>query len=269
MKFKLKLTLTKNPQGIVTRNLPINYQYELSSWIYRIINYGDSSFASWLHQQGYKTDVQKTFKLFAFSNLKIKEKKIEGDRLHILSDRASIEISFMPVEAIDTFVKGLFKEQEFSIGDALSRVWFKVSSVVSLTEPKFNETMQLRAVSPIFMDLRITGRQHPLHMSPEDEPYAKLLFDNLNDKYKAYKNTKFGFDTSKCAFRILSTPKRKVIAIKANTSAETKICGYLYDFEVTAPPELIRLGYYCGFGSSNSQGFGAVRLITKPHLIIK
>jgi CRISPR-associated endoribonuclease Cas6 len=34
--------------------LPINYQYELSSLIYKIIDRADSAFSEFLHRQGYR-----------------------------------------------------------------------------------------------------------------------------------------------------------------------------------------------------------------------
>ena len=48
MKFTLTLqALEKNAV------LPINYQYPLSSWIYRVLEYGDPVLAQLLHQEGY------------------------------------------------------------------------------------------------------------------------------------------------------------------------------------------------------------------------
>ena len=64
------------------------------------------------------------------------------------------------------------------------------------------------------------------------------------------------------AFRLLTEhPKKRGIRIKAFTPAETKIIGYLFDFEITAPPELIRLGMLAGFGGENAMGFGAVKIL--------
>lgn len=263
MKFKVSITVISDAQGNVGRALPLNYQYEFSSWIYKVIQQGDASFAQWLHQHGYKAELQRAFKLFSFSNLDVEKKRIEGDRMHILSDSVTFEVSFMPLEAVDVFVKGVFKDQVFSIGDSRSKVWFRVTGVEALKEPKFEETMRFRAASPIFMDLHVEGRKQPLHLAPDAESYCKLLVENLNSKYKAFKNTRFGFDASACTFRVLTPPKRKIIAIKANTPSETMLAAYLYDFELTAPVELLRIGYYCGFGSANSQGFGAVRVLQK------
>ena len=39
---------------------------------------------------------------------------------------------------------------------------------------------------------------------------------------------------------------------------ESKLIGYQFDFFLDAPAELIRIGYYTGFGEKNSVGFGCV-----------
>ena len=61
--------------------LPVNYQYELSAWIYRVIRYADADYAEYLHRNGHRTPERKSFKLFCFSHLDVPQRRIEGDRL--------------------------------------------------------------------------------------------------------------------------------------------------------------------------------------------
>lgn len=63
MKFRLTFGVKDK-----NRTLPLNYQYEFASWIYKTIHGGSPGFSKWLHEQGY-TSGHKTFKLFTFSNL--------------------------------------------------------------------------------------------------------------------------------------------------------------------------------------------------------
>jgi CRISPR-associated endoribonuclease Cas6 len=65
MRLQLTLSLIRE-----NRILPINYQYEFSAWIYRMIHYGDTDFAEWLHSRGYAQG-KRSFKLFTFSNLDV------------------------------------------------------------------------------------------------------------------------------------------------------------------------------------------------------
>ena len=46
-----------------------------------------------------------------------------------------------------------------------------------------------------------------------------------------------------------------------STRQESKPRGYLYRFRIKAPKELIRMGYYAGFGEKNSLGFGCGEMV--------
>jgi CRISPR-associated endoribonuclease Cas6 len=55
---------------------------------------------------------------------------------------------------------------------------------------------------------------------------------------------------------------QKLIAIKEGKPDETVVKGTLAPFRLEAPPDLLEIGYDCGFGERNSQGFGMVKLDT-------
>lgn len=46
MRFKLHLELLNSKENI----LPLNYQYELSAWVYKVLNHGNPEFSGWLHE---------------------------------------------------------------------------------------------------------------------------------------------------------------------------------------------------------------------------
>ena len=104
--------------------IPINYQYPLSSAIYKILAKGDTEYAAFLHEKGYK----KGLKLFSFSQLNVPF-KIQGDRLRLLSNEVEFQVSFHIPEAMENFVKGLFQSETIDIADKKSKVSFKVKSV--------------------------------------------------------------------------------------------------------------------------------------------
>lgn len=91
MRFRIELEIVDPARNI----LPINYQYELGSWIYNVIRNGDPRFASWLHQRGYAGQ-KKSFRLFTFSNLMIPARVVKGDRIEIQSATAGLMVSFLP-----------------------------------------------------------------------------------------------------------------------------------------------------------------------------
>lgn len=264
MKFKLSLELYGQ-----SRVLPINYQYEFSSWIYKTIHFGNPQFAEWLHTHGYM-DGKKQFKGFTFSQLKPEKYEIKGDRIELQSGRALLYVSFYAEEAVEPFILGLFRNQEFTIGDKKSKVQFRVASIEKLPEPKWQSSMTFRLASPAIISKKETEMsKNATYLSPDEQGYAELFIKNLLTKYLAVMTQKNRSSqlitlesTPATKFTLIGKPKPKLVKIKVGTPEETLMKGYLFDFTITAPVELIKLGYYAGFGEKNSLGFGCVETLT-------
>jgi CRISPR-associated endoribonuclease Cas6 len=257
MRFKPTLA------SVTGRVLPINYQYEFSSWIYKTIQFGDPLYSEWLHRHGYK-DGSKQFRLFTFSRLYPDKYGVRGDRLELQGTQNIIYISFYTEEAVDPFIIGLFENQEFSIGDKLSSVHFHVTSIEKLPEPDWSPNMKFSTETPLVISIKETETATTAtYLPPDDERFGELFMKNLLAKYMAVLKQSPGESMSltfgnipERGFTLLGKPKSKVIRIKAGTPEETYLKGYLFDFSIAAPVELITLGYYAGFGEKNSLGFG-------------
>lgn len=262
MRFRLKLKFNK-PSGAVT--LPINYQYPVSSWIYKTIHEGNNEFASWLHEKGY-IDNKRKYKLFSFSQLEIDKFSTDKDRLLINNPEAEMIINFVAQEAAEPFIKGLFQQKHGSIGDKISQSTFNITHIEKLQEPVFDDQMILKTLSPLVVSKTPENREGtPIYLQPDDLDFARIMYDNLVNKYTAWMlcnaNAGITFHTgrdTRFEFKLLSTPKPRLITIKANTPQQTKVRGYMMKFEVKAPADLLRMGYYAGFGEKNSLGFGCV-----------
>lgn len=256
MRFKISFQLT-DP----TRNmLPVNYQYELSSWIYKTLSYGSPEFSEFLHVSGY-LNKDKKFKLFCFSRLQTAKYRVAGDRMTIQGNEISLIISFLPVEALEPFVCGIFKGLQFNLGDKKSQVPLRVSTVERLADPEFSNSMSFHLLSPIHMiKPRADNPAQVDHLSPEHPDYERLLLLNLTEKYNAY-NTPKVFYLTGAKFELLSKIQTNVITIKTGTPQETRLKGFLFDFRLIAPAALLKTGYYAGFGKENSQGFGCGEIL--------
>ncbi|MFW5982947.1 MAG: CRISPR-associated endoribonuclease Cas6 [bacterium] len=254
MRFKLTLK-TYGKENI----LPINYQYEVASWIYKVLDQGDSEFARWLHKNGYQSGKQ-YFKFFTFSHLNIpgKIRKVEGDRIYLKPGEVYLTISFLPEKASESFIIGLFKNTSATFSDGKSWANFQVSQVEKLPAPQFRETMKFTTVSPLVISQpeEKNGKLNHKYLSPEDEGFEKLFRQNLVRKFNAREGAATMETGTDFNFRLLSKPRKKGITIKSNTKHPIKVIGYLFDFELTAPKTLTETGYYGGFGDMNSQGFG-------------
>ena len=256
--MRFRLTLRLNGRANV---LPLNYQYELSSWIYAVLNKGDRRLAAWLHEHGYRSR-DKEFKLFTFSHLRVPSFRVEGDRMLVQSGRVELLVSFYPVEVAEPFISGLFKGCSFFLGDKKSGVDFLVESVERCPEVEFTRHMAFRTLSPLFMDERKKRMGAPTrHLSPEEPSFGHSLHTNLLAKYQAIHGQLPPDDWEPTRFRLLGPPRSKVIAIKQSTAAATRLRAYFCRFELSGEPELLALAYHVGLGRLNSQGFGCIELL--------
>lgn len=259
--MRFKINLCRKGKG---KFIPINYQYELSSVIYKIINQSNSDFAKFLHEKGY-TFEGKGFKLFTFSQLKFDQSQVypHEQRIEHQGQQAYFFISFLVDQAAEEFVKGLFLHQNFGIGDRISNVDYEVVGIEGCIPPMFNQTMRYRCLSPLLLkQKREDGGENYLH--PENSLFQELLIQNLCNKALAFASTaESNFlmaSTPISGFRVHGNIYKKGVRIKQHTPMATQLIGYMFEFELTAPVELHEIGYYAGFGHLGSQGFGCVEV---------
>jgi CRISPR-associated endoribonuclease Cas6 len=258
MRFKITLKRIRRSSF-----LPINYQYELSSLIYKIIHQGDSDFARFLHEQGYMSE-GKNFKLFTFSRLEFDHFQTYRDeqRIEHKGHIATFQISFLIDRAAEEFIKGLFMNQQLGLGDKISQIDYEISSIEAVAPPVFRERMHYRCLSPILIKQKRHEEGGENYLHPADEAYKDILLYNLSSKAQAYAlagaASYLPEDIHQTAFAASGKVYKKGIKIKQHTTQATHLIGYMYEFELTAPVELHEIGYYAGFGHLGSQGFGCV-----------
>lgn len=258
MRFKLVLRVNREKYGDC---IPINYQYEASAAIYKILSRADNEYAVWLHDNGFQLDNGKKFKLFTFSRLIIKNKQIirNSGRIKILSDTIEWQISFLPEKSTQKFIEGLFLNQIFEIGDNKSAVQFHITCVEAMQEPDYCEEMEFNTQSPICIKFKNEDGRID-YLSPSDVRAPYLLFNGLLDRYKTFYGKSLPCSSEECKFEILSEPKSSLILIKAGTKDQTRVRGYLCRFKVKAPVEIMKIIYSSGIGVQTSVGFGCVEV---------
>lgn len=245
--------------------LPVNYQYPLSAVIYKIIQNADAEFAAFLHNKGYG----KGFKLFTFSDI-ITPFKMKGDRMQLLSNKASLNICFYLPDAAENFIKGLFMNQEIEIGDKTSRVSFHVSQIESVAE-EFNfekdKKILLQPLSPLVAGIK-NEKGIYTYLDPSQPEYAESLVYNLLQKYKAIYDADddaLGRIKRETELKVLffsNPPQSRLITIKAGSIEETRIRGFKkFRLEVKASKELMKIALGAGMGLYNAQGMGCVERV--------
>lgn len=245
--------------------LPINYQYPLSSAIYKILSKGNAEYAQFLHEKGYG----KGFKFFTFSDLNTKFKR-EGDRMRLLNPKAEFTIAFHLPEASRTFVEGLFRSEEIVIADRKSKAIFKVQSIVSKNNPlnqkSDNEISQI-VTRPLSMI--ISGEKNERgnydFLSPDDSRFVQSLLNNWRNKIAASYNEREAEE----AILMIEVEKYKnpwrsrLVTIKSETNSETKVQGYLnFKLKLTAERRFLDLVLNAGLGLYSAQGMGCLGVIS-------
>lgn len=98
---------------------------------------------------------------------------------------------------------------------------------------------------------------HVIGKADKAYAYGDCLLKNLKEKYKTYyKHEYTGSD--EFSFDLLSRANSRLITIKADTPAQTKIKGYIYTFRLKADEPLMQLAFDVGLGEKGSMGFGMI-----------
>ena len=251
MRYKLTLKLVDPRRNI----LPVNYQFELGSWFYRMINQQDSALHAYLVASGYVIK-EDPFRNFVFSHLMVPGRKIEGDRLLIQSERIGLIFSTIPDESMAPLVIECFQKRHFLLGDRISQVSFLVEAVERLPEPLFTDKMTFKTLSPLHLTMKIQGRKNELFLSPETSGYARLFYENLHLKFRLLNGFDHPHDPLAGKFKLRSSVTQKGITVQSGNPGQNKLIGYQLRFRLQADPSLIKAGYYLGFGEKNHLGFG-------------
>ncbi|MGL4293466.1 MAG: CRISPR-associated endoribonuclease Cas6 [Bacteroidales bacterium] len=256
MRFKIVLVVRNEAFGNI---LPVSYQFELSSCIYKKLTENKNKYNEWLKMNGFEADNNIKHKLFSLSNLYIPKIKVEADRLHVLARKVQLWISFLPERGTTDFLKSVLSNQLLLIGDKKTQVEFMPESIEEIGKAEFPKTIDYLSLSPIVVS-SLRQNKSIEYISPEDPNYIHSLMTLLLDKYEHFYGHEFPHDLE-CDFELLTPPKRKGIFIKRFTEEETKIIGYMYKFRFRVHPALHHLLYNTGLGDKVGLGFGCVEIL--------
>ena len=250
--MRIKITCDSG-EGI---RLPINYNYFLTGVIYRFLKESDPEYAHFLHQDGYELESRR-FKLFTFSQL-MARRKIQDDQIHFRSP-LTWHVSSSQEQFLENFAAALMQTGILQI----ERHRLRVQDVEVLRQPRFGRQMTFRCLSPITMSTkRERGDQLVAHYClPDDPQFSELVRQNLIRKYEAVYQQPPTEKSFAMTFDQAYIDKRKGRVTRLVDFKGTKIRGVIAPFHVIGAPELIHIGYECGFGDKNSMGFGMVETL--------
>ncbi len=247
--MRIKVTLHALQSGT---ELPLNYQHAVASLIYARLSSGSLSFATQLHDVGFRTD-NRTFKLFTFSRLHTDEAHLNGNRLVLDSPRVSFQVSSPVPEFIEHLKIGLSISRELNIEHAVMRL----VNIEDVPAPTIQERMYFYALSPI-TETTNGIREHPTFLSLTDD-WSEVIQRNLSRKYEVLHGRAPGDRRLKWLWDESYIRKKETDGRRLSVLADIhgiKVRGWLAPFMVEGSKELIEVGYEAGFGARNSMGFG-------------
>ncbi|MDO4763647.1 MAG: CRISPR-associated endoribonuclease Cas6 [Flavobacteriaceae bacterium] len=257
MKFKLIL---RQKQG---NKIPFNYQYPLSSALYKIIQKADEKYSQLLHDEGFG----KGFKFFTFSDLNFKCFKWDKEGI-IISDNESL-LLFVDIyipKTTHSLIKGFFEDKLITIADCNLKTEFYIDSVEMIDDMLCNKApnevikVKVQPTSPLVVGKKNKNGNYD-YLLPSDEDYKEFLLKNWIEKAKVFNNNDT-FDLLEINILNKENAKTRLITLKAHTPQETKIRGSKnFYIELIGRKKDIEPLIYGGLGIYNAQGMGSVKII--------
>jgi CRISPR-associated endoribonuclease Cas6 len=265
------------------QQVPINYQYPVSVWINKTFSRAEGKFSDWLETNGYSFTGSSRFNLYNFSGIQFNGagfKNAPYPSLHVPPGKHQFQISVLMEKEAAVFIKELFMNQKLYINSKELRTLFTVTAAEKISDPETEGKTAFRALSPVVVSKpkeNASGKLISQYLAPDSEEYSRLLHENVIKRFVDATAGKAGgrqntdtfvrisdipFDTDLWKFKVIGSPRARLQTIKAGTPDQSKIKGYVFDFELTAPPELLAFIYATGIGEKGSLGFGFIEQIT-------
>jgi CRISPR-associated endoribonuclease Cas6 len=240
-------------------SLPINYNYLLASVIYGFLDQSNPEYAYFLHEDGYSLG-DKKFKLFTFSQLMAQKREIKDDYICFRSS-LTWYVSSPQEEFLGSFAASLLDQRVVRIND----IPLQVNDVDIPRMPRFQERMRFRCLSPITMSTKreFNGEVVMHYLLPDEAEFSDLVRQNLIRKYEIVYGRKPRDDSFEMEFEAGYISKRGGRITRLVRYKDIDIRGVLCPFRAYGSPELMFVGYECGFGDKNSAGFGMVEVFNR------
>lgn len=248
--------------------IPINYQYSLSSMIYKLLYDAEPRYSAFLHDEGYPTSNGKRLKLFVFSKIFYEKTPIlKNNFLQWYGKPALWFFLASPME--ETFIQhvviGLFKDSRIEIGFQGSSARFMITSVETIPKPEWKKTLDCTSLSPITVSISDPSRPYATYLPPDDLRFAEAIkmnllrkHETLNGKFEDAHDVIFKPDAVYIDRKGGTSGISKLITIKEGTPDETKVRGYVFPFSIQLDKALLDTAWDCGLGEKNSVGFGMI-----------
>ncbi|MEO0234388.1 MAG: CRISPR-associated endoribonuclease Cas6 [candidate division WOR-3 bacterium] len=230
------------------RSIPLNYNYYLTSAIYKSINVVDKDLAKKIHDDGfYEENEHKNIKLFTYSFLKGNIFKVKDLDLKLSNGCFKWFISSPLNRLLEIIALGFYELGYLEI----KHEYFKIQEIKIRGTPKFKGKDKFICNSPIVVSkLYENGRVE--YLTKIDDEFNIRVNNNLAKKYEIL----FGEKYTGKGVNVYASKKytyTKLIKFK-----DIKLKGIFDEITLEGDTDLINIAYDSGLGEKNSMGFGMI-----------
>lgn len=249
MEFSRKIIIF---QAVKDISLDYNYHYPLMIEIYKSLEISNPTLAKSLHDKGFRIE-NKTYKLFT-NQFFIPNAKYTKDYIFIKKGtRCKLIVSGLN-KIVKNIVFGFMDKGNLNLNQNI----FEVLSVENDTKVRFDNITLYKVRNPI-VATKQNEKRSIVYINPLDQDFYKVLANNLKRKYKLIYDKDYEGDLYFDIEDIFSIKKKLIKKIKS----EYMIIGYHgFELYLEANKDMQQVAYYCGLGSYNSLGMGAITYIT-------
>ncbi|OWP56428.1 MAG: CRISPR-associated endoribonuclease Cas6 [Thermoplasmatales archaeon B_DKE] len=232
--------------------LPIQYNHLLQAFIYT--NVRDKELQVRYHDQGFVVN-GKHIKMFTFSRLFGKYEMNQSAGSITFFPPVSMTVSSVGSDFMSEFTEEILKSDQLY----LNGTKVEIESFDPLSFKGNKDRVQIEMLSPltVYRTLSVDGKNSTKYFSPWDEEFEELIRSNLIKKNSIIDKAS---SSATLDFSIKPMMERNDKFQKIMNFKGTIIKGWLGSYLLSGSEELIRLAYYSGLGSKNSEGFGCFRI---------
>lgn len=246
MRIKIKLYANNNVM------LPKSYNHIIQGFIYSNL---DRDFSEYIHEGGFQHNKRK-YKLFTFSKLRCKKvPNIIGGRI-ILDKSINFVLSSLNDDFIENISRNLFKNKLIMGNNLLKFHSLELINDDYLEKHIHKDKIMIKLISPIVIYSTDENR-HTVYYSPTDAEFRDKVYNNMLNKYKAFYNE----EAKDKNFSIELSDNYDNYKAVIEKYKNFLIKGYYGTFNLKGSPDILKMAYYSGLGSKNSQGFGCFDII--------
>ncbi len=261
--MRLKIYAESNERCFI----PFKYQCRLYEAISKILKNAASGYAKFLVGADY-LDASGELIFYNFSKLFPCPRIVTRNGFESVERITFFISSPIPAEFEHIFI-GIFNSKILELEFPDVNIHFKIYKIEIVPNPTITSAMSFICLSPITLSRMNSNNYYLDYTLQSDQKFFIFsIWKNLLQKYKIITGEEyigdpfFNFHFDKDYIKRRGGKIKKIIRFdEVKSYSANLVIAMEAPFSIQAAPELIQIGYDCGFGESNHAGFGMAEIV--------